>query len=278
MISSIVNGIETDNISIKDRALNYGDGVFETIAVHQNRLHYWKAHYRRLQRGCELLGIKTPSESSLLSEIKKLNLGVESAVLKIIVSRGAGGRGYLADESLVPTVIITLNAWPDFVTSYQEQGIHARLCNHRLLINPALAGIKHLNRIDQVIARNEWHNDQIQEGLMLDQEDYLIEGTSTNLFMRTDDKWFTAPISACAVAGVIRDAVIKLINKNNLSITERKLSQSELSLVNEMFVCNSVWGIVPVLNCDDHQFNIGDVTRRLQMEFEQEIDKVSYVV
>lgn len=278
MVTSIINGIETDKVSIKDRSLNYGDGVFETIVVHGNKLHYWKAHYERLQKGCKVLGIKTPIEVELLSDIKKLDLREDAAILKIIVSRGAGGRGYLADKSIEPTVIISLNKWPNFVNQYQQQGIHTRLCQHRLIINPALAGIKHLNRIDQVIARNEWHNNQIEEGLMLDQDDYLVEGTGTNLFMKIEDQWFTAPVSSCAVAGVVRDAVIDYLNKNNLSLTERNLPQTELNSVKEMFVCNSVWGIVPVLSCEGHQFEIGGDTRRLQMEFEQEKEVVSYVI
>lgn len=278
MVTSIINGIETDKLSIKDRSLNYGDGVFETIAVHGKQMHYWKAHYERLHNGCKVLGIKSPLEAELLSEFKKLDLDNDSVVLKIIVSRGAGGRGYLADETIEPTVIISVNKWPDFVTQYQQQGIRTRLCQHRLIINPALAGIKHLNRIDQVIARNEWHNNHIQEGLMLDQDDCLVEGTGTNLFMKIDNHWFTPPVSGCAVAGVVRDAVIDYLNKNNLSLTERKPLLTELNSVTEMFVCNSVWGIVPVTSCDDYQFEIGDDTRQLQMEFEREKEVVSYVV
>lgn len=278
MITSIVNGVETDKISVKDRSLNYGDGVFETIAVHNNKLHLWKSHYARLQKGCESLGIKTPAESDLLSDITKLDVTEDNSVLKIIVSRGEGGRGYLANESIEPTVIISSNTWPDFVNDYQQQGIQTRLCKHRLIINPALAGIKHLNRLDQVIARNEWHNDQIKEGLMLDQNDCLVEGTCTNLFMKVDNQWVTSPATQCAVAGIVRDEVINTLNKNNLSLVERNLSVSELNSVKEMFVCNSVWGIVPVLSCEDYQFEIGDDTRQLQMEFEQEKEAVSYVV
>lgn len=278
MITSIVNGVETDKISVKDRSLNYGDGVFETIAVHNNKLHLWKSHYARLQKGCESLGIKTPAESDLLSDITKLDVTKDNSVLKIIVSRGEGGRGYLANESIEPTVIISSNTWPDFVNDYQQQGIQTCLCKHRLIINPALAGIKHLNRLDQVIARNEWHNDQIKEGLMLDQNDCLVEGTCTNLFMKVDNQWVTSPATQCAVAGIVRDEVINTLNKNNLSLVERNLSVSELNSVKEMFVCNSVWGIVPVLSCEDYQFEIGDDTRQLQMEFEQEKEAVSYVV
>ena len=278
VITSIVNGIETSEISVKDRALNYGDGIFETIAVFGHQLHFWKAHYNRLQKGCELLGIKTPSEKSLLTDIQKLSLNDGNSVVKIIVSRGQGGRGYLADSSVSPGIIITLNNWPSFVESYRQKGIHTRLCQHRLIINPVLAGIKHLNRLDQVIARNEWHNDQIQEGLMLDQHDCLVEGTATNLFMKFDKQWVTSAVADCAVAGITRQAVINYLNKNNIYITERKLKISELDSVTEMFVCNSVWGIVPVLSCDGYHFEVSDDVRQLQMEYEQEKEVVSYVV
>ena len=278
LVNSLVNGIAADQISIKDRALNYGDGVFETIAVHNKTLHYWNQHYSRLKLGCDRLGISVPDEAGLLADIGKLNFDVTSSVVKIIVSRGQGGRGYSAEGIDETNIIITNNQWPDFIEAYQQQGINVRLCQHRLIINPALAGIKHLNRLDQVLARNEWHNDNFQEGLMLDQHDYLIEGISTNLFMKINDQWITSPDESCAVTGIIRAAVLRKMAQAGLQLEQRKVHQSELPSVEQMFVCNSIWGVVPVLSCGSYQFELGNDCKQLQMHIEQDKETVSYVI
>ncbi|MDH5394395.1 MAG: aminodeoxychorismate lyase, partial [Gammaproteobacteria bacterium] len=249
MSTVLVNGHVTDQLSIKDRGLNYGDGVFETIAVSGRHLHYWSEHFRRLKQGCERLAIKAPLEAELLADIKKLSFPNEPSVLKIVVSRGQGGRGYAATGIEQASVIISLNSWPDFVLEYQQRGVNVRICQHRLMINPALAGIKHLNRLDQVLARNEWHNDQIHEGIMLDQHDYLIEGVSTNLFVMVNNQWLTPAVTDCAVAGIMRELILNKAELIKLKIEQRKIQLSELSSVQQMFVCNSIWGIVPVTGC-----------------------------
>ena len=276
MTQSLVNGVAADTISIKDRAFNYGDGVFETIAVHNKKLHYWAEHFSRLKHGCERLGITAPVEADLLTDIAKLSFNDESSVLKIVISRGQGGRGYAAAGITEPNIIISNNPWPAFVESHQQQGITVRICQHRLMINPALVGIKHLNRLDQVLARNEWHNDLIQEGLMRDQEDDLVEGISSNLFIKINNEWTTPPDQDCAVSGVMRKSVLAKAEQLGITIKQRKINQSELSLVQEMFVCNSIWGIVPVLACGDIVFKTSDDCKQVQKGIKQDIAAVSY--
>jgi len=278
MIKSIINGELTSVISVQDRAFNFGDGVFETIAVNNKKLQFWVEHYRRLIHGCELLGITVPSEKKLLNDIKQLEIDNGQYVLKIIVSRGSSGRGYVADSVITPTVVVTLNSWPDNIHDKRAKGVESRLCHHRLVINPALAGIKHLNRIDQVIARNEWHNNDIAEGIMLDHNNNLIEGTASNLFVKIKNQWQTAAVQDCAVAGVIRAFVLARFADSNMSCVERKINRTELSSVQEMFVCNSVWGILPVTQCDNYELPVGNDTLELQKEFVQQLDRRSYVI
>jgi len=278
MTIAVVNGALTDQISVTDRAFNYGDGVFETIAVHNQALHYWSEHYQRLQKGCDVLGFSAPTESELLADIKKLSLSTDSSIIKIIVSRGQGGRGYSPAGVAQPTTVITQHTWPEYVSRYQSQGINSRLCQHRLIINPALVGIKHLNRLDQVLARNEWHNDNIQEGFMLDGDGNIIEGTCTNIFLKTSNGWVTPAVNSCAVAGVMRAAVINKASQTGLVIKQKNIKLSELASVKECFVCNSIWGVVPVLSCDTYRFEISDEFIQLQKELEQEIESVSYVI
>ncbi|MDH5517754.1 MAG: aminodeoxychorismate lyase [Gammaproteobacteria bacterium] len=276
MTRVLVNGIATELLSVYDRAVNYGDGVFETIAVSGRQLHYWQAHFQRLTQGCQRLSITAPAETALLADIAKLSFPDAPSVLKIVLTRGQGRRGYATTGDEQPAVILSLSNWPEFVSSYQQQGIHLRLCQHRLIINPVLAGIKHLNRLDQVMARNEWHNEQIQEGLMLDQHGYLLEGISTNLFVMMDNQWFTAAASECAVAGIMRNAIISISARIGIPIEERKIHQSELSSVQQMMVCNSIWGLVPVISCDQYRFQTGDICSRLQSEIEKDKTTVSY--
>ena len=278
MTKVLVNGQSSDQINIKDRGLNYGDGVFETIAVHNRQLHYWSDHYQRLSHGCASLGIKPPTQNELIADIKKLAFDSGSSVLKIVVTRGEGGRGYVAESHLKPTVILSLNSWPVYIKKYQQKGIKLRLCQHRLVINPVLSGIKHLNRLDQVIARNEWHNEQIQEGIMLDQDGYLIEGTSSNLFMKIENQWLTAPADSCAVAGVMRQAVINNAETLGVTIQQKKVHHSELSSIQQMMVCNSIWGLIPVTDFESYTYQTNDFCHQLQIKLENEREVVSYVV
>jgi len=277
MIKALINGQPDTVVSITDRAFNYGDGVFETIAVNDRKLQFWSKHYQRLSNGCEKLSIIPPAEEKLLDDIKKLVPQQGKFVLKIIVSRGAGGRGYAAESSLAPTIVVSLNHWPENNQIRIEKGIRARLCEHRLVINPALAGIKHLNRLDQVIARNEWHNSDFDEGIMLDLNDNLLEGTASNLFVKINNQWQTAPEKDCAVAGVMRAFILEQLAKKNIACIEKRIKQSELPLVDEVFVCNSIWGIIPVIQCDEFQFSIGDDVKDLQKELDQQLDSYSYV-
>jgi len=278
MIKSIINSQSASNISIEDRAFQYGDGVFETIAVDNKKLQFWSEHYQRLIAGCKKLAITPPSEQLLLEDIRQLVTDENQYVVKLIVSRGCGGRGYLADSSLTPNIVVTLNDWSGDIQQKQEAGIRIRICQHRLVINPTLAGIKHLNRLDQVIARNEWHNSDFDEGIMLDLNDNLLEGTASNLFAKINNQWHTAAVQDCAVAGVIRAFVLEqLTNKNKVCI-ENKMNKSELPLIEEMFVCNSVWGIVPVTQCEEFEFSTGNDTRDLQKEMDQQVDSRSYVI
>ncbi len=278
MIKALINSQLTSNISIEDRAFQYGDGVFETIAVNNKMLQFWPEHYQRLIAGCNKLGITPPAEQTLLKDIKQLVTENNLFVLKIIVSRGCGGRGYLANSSLTPSIVITLNDWPGHIQQKKEAGIHTRICQHRLLINPALAGIKHLNRLDQVIARNEWHNNDFDEGIMLDLNDNLLEGTASNLFVKINNRWQTADDHDCAVTGVIRGFVLEQLVNKKITCIEEKINKSELSLVQEMFVCNSVWGIIPVTRCDEFEFSIGNDTRELQKDLDQQVNSGSYVI
>lgn len=268
MATVLINGEKQNHVPYQDRGLNYGDGLFETLEYQDGKIYYWSQHYQRLRKGCEVLQIAIPDERMLLNEIAALAKPAH-AVIKIVVTRGISGRGYQYDKASEPKRIVSVHQWPEAVHSYCS-GINTRICQHRLVINPALSGIKHLNRLDQVIARNEWHNKQYQEGLMCDQVDNVIEGTSSNLFIIRKNEIQTAPAANCAVDGVMRNIVINTAKNLNLLVTEKLVSKKELIKADEVFVCNSIWGICPLHSCDESRYSDHSITRQVQTQVTQE--------
>ena len=240
----IINGVESDQLSSLDRGLNYGDGIFETIAVKQGDLRYWGDHLQRLQLGCEVLNLPDLDASLLKKEINQLIASDSACVIKVIITRGKGERGYKPTNNSL-TRIVQKFPWPKFPSSYYEKGVEVTQCNFQLSQQSALSGIKHLNRLEQVLARSEW-NDQFQEGLVCDMDDNVIEATSSNVFFELEDKLITPNLERCGVAGILRKRIIHYCQDNNISVDVRDIKQAELSTIQAMFLCNSIIGVWPV--------------------------------
>jgi 4-amino-4-deoxychorismate lyase len=260
----VINGQATDGISSLDRGLLYGDGVFETIAVENGRLRFFLRHLARLSSGCGRLGIPHPEENRLLEEALAVISGVECGVLKIIVTRGCAGRGYRPASAAMPTRIMQLHPWPDYPGTCPGSGVRVRLCRQRLGHNPALAGIKHLNRLEQVLARGEWSDPDIREGLLLDEDDRLVEGTMSNLFLIRDRVLMTPDLSRCGVAGILRTVVMELATSVPMPVKVRALGLDDLQDAEEVFLTNSIIGIWPVSAVEDRPYRRGPLTCRLQ--------------
>lgn len=260
----LVNGKPSNCLSTSDRGLLYGDGVFETIAVSGGKPCLWEAHLQRLHTGCERLGLGAFDETQLARECALLIGKASPAVIKIIITRGSGGRGYRVPGQPRPTRIVQLHDWPDYPASYTESGIKARICQTRLGHNSSLAGIKHLNRLEQVLARREWDDPAIREGLMLDAVGDLVEGTMSNLFVVKDAVLMTPGLTLCGVAGIMRARLLDLARQHSMDARVQRLEANTLREADEIFVCNSLIGIWPVIGIDDHVFQKGPVTTRLQ--------------
>jgi len=202
----LLNGQSAGNIDPLDRGLHYGDGLFETIAVINKQPLCWDKHLERLLSGCKSLKINFNDVDALESEVASLCENVDRAVLKITITSGVGGRGYQRPETgTIPTRLLAIHPWPDYPDGYSTQGIQVHLCSAKLGINPGLAGIKHLNRLDQVLARNEWDDTNTMEGLMLDNNDNVIAGTMSNLFVvLPDKKLITSDLSFCGIQVIMR--------------------------------------------------------------------------
>jgi 4-amino-4-deoxychorismate lyase len=241
----LVNGLPADGVSAVDRGLQYGDGLFETIAVIDGRPQHWSHHWRRLVAGCQRLGLPVPDQASIENEIAGLVTG-DTRVLKLIVTRGRGGRGYRPPAASVPTRILSVHPCPDYPPAWRATGVTVRLCNLRLGRNPALAGVKHLNRLEQVMARHEWDDPGIAEGLMFDSGGLLIEGTMSNAFLVRDGRVCTPALDQAGVAGVMREIILETCPKLGIPAEVGEFDLEFLLNADEVFLSNSVIGLWPV--------------------------------
>ncbi len=247
---TLINGQPAQQVPTDDRGLAYGDGVFETIAVIAGEPGLWTRHYERLSAGCWLLGFPPPEASTLLDEIAAVT-GHDTAIVRVTITRGSGGRGYRAPAEAQPRRIVSVAGIPGHPIAYWRDGVAVRTCDTRLPYRPALAGSKHLNRLEQVIARSEWRDAAVPEGLMWDADgQYLMEGTMTNLFLRYGDELVTPPVRACGVEGVMRSEVVAERAAAGYPVREQSLSQADVLGADEMFLTNSVIGLWPVRELD----------------------------
>lgn len=260
----LLNGEPIEHIHILDRGLQYGDGLFETLRVEDGQVPLWPYHWRRLQKGCERLGIPHPEQGVLEHEINSLLATAKQAVLKLILTRGQAGRGYAAPVACHPSRILMLSDRPDYAVDCWQSGIRVYACQTRLGLNPALAGIKHLNRLEQVMARNEWQDPAYQEGLLQDMEGHVIEGTMSNIFWISNKQLYTPDLSRCGVEGVMREIVMELAQASSISINIDLWPESELFDAEEIFITNSLIGIWPVSYILNKTFAAGPVTQQLQ--------------
>ncbi|HEY5852090.1 MAG TPA: aminodeoxychorismate lyase, partial [Lysobacter sp.] len=219
-----------------DRGLAYGDGLFETVRAHRGEMHWWPAHWQRLQRGAAKLRMALPDERQAFVEATRLLAGSD-AVLKLIVTRGSGGRGYSPVSAGVPDWVLSRHPLPPS----PRTGLSVRWCDTRLSLQPALAGIKHCNRLEQVLARAEWEDAAVHEGLMCSSEGDVVCATAANVFILSQGVWTTPRVDRCGVAGVCRAWAIEA-----LDAVEARLAVTGVEAADAVFLCNGVRGILPV--------------------------------
>ncbi|MDC7707691.1 aminodeoxychorismate lyase [Vogesella indigofera] len=260
----LVNGQPGDSISAGDRGLAYGDGIYRTLEARHGTPLLWHWQWQRLAADCAALRLPCPDEALLLREIASVAAKLERAVVKIVLTRGTGQRGYAIPAACTPTRIVSASAWGGYPAERAAQGITARWCDTRLAIQPRLAGIKHLNRLENVLARSEWTDPAIAEGLMLDMEGTVVEGTMSNLFIVHAGELITPPLDRCGVSGAMRACVIDTAANLGLHVREVRLSPGEVLAADEAFVCNSLAGIWPLRQLAERQWQPGALTRRLQ--------------
>jgi len=246
-LATFINGVLSDSLDISDRAIHYGDGLFETVLVRDKVPLLIDLHIIRLIEGCKRLGIKSPNSDRLLtnihSVIQECNEDSLFNVIKIIVTRGNSERGYYYDnETIKSNILISITSLPDSHDSITPP-IKLFPCETRLGINPLLAGLKHLNRLEQVLARNEWDDSEYKEGLLLDLNNNVIEGTMSNLFIEKNNQLSTPELSSSGVNGIARQLIIDIAAKQNAKILIRKISMEDIKNADHLYFCNSVIGV-----------------------------------
>jgi len=255
-----IDGQPAEALPLTDRGLHYGDGLFETLAVREGRIRHLDMHLDRLWDGCRRLGMPALDAQQLRRELDAAASGQSRAVMKLMVTRGSGGRGYRPPAEVKVTRVLLRYPWPEYPAEWAESGIEARICNTRLGSNPALAGIKHLNRLEQVLARAEW-GEGAAEGLMLDADAHVIEGTMTNVFASRQGLLVTPALDQAGVAGVTRRHILESAERAGIRVGVRRLSLDEFLDSEEIFVCNTIAGVWPVNCIGTRRYPVGDMAR-----------------
>jgi len=261
MNECLVNGEISTLVETSNRGLNYGDGLFETLLVNNGRPRRWQGHMDRLGIGCERLALPMPPQSILLREVQTVSAGLLNAVVKIVITRGGQSRSYLSPEDENCIRIVSAYPYPDGIAELARKGVRTRICELRLANQPALGGMKHLNRLEQVLARAELRGSGVEEGIMLDRKDHVVSAIAANIFLVMENRLLTPRLDLCGVRGVVRSHILAGFGAR---CEQRRITLDMLQEADEVFICNTVKGIVPVTAVDEHVYEIGLVTRELQ--------------
>lgn len=251
----LINGTESTTIAANDRGLAYGDGLFSTIKVEQGIVQLWDYHLQRLQLGAKKLFFPEVDWLLLSGELHALAKSVGDqpfAVIKVILTRGSGGRGYSIQGCTSPQRILSVHPYPDFYQQWQRDGLKVIQCRQKLAINRQLAGLKTLNRLEQVLIKHELEAQNAVEGIVCDNDGYVIEACSANVFIHLNNQWVTPKLDGCGVAGVKRRQIIELSAKAGQPIREMKITINDLLNAQAVCLSNALIGIVPVMQYQSH--------------------------
>lgn len=242
----LINGVPADTISALDRGLAYGDGIYRTVELIDGAPRLWRWQWQRLQADAAKLQLPLPEEALLLAELAQAAHGLTRAVGKITITRGQGQRGYAMPAEPASTRIVSANAWAGYPPERLQHGVTLCLCALRLGRQPALAGVKHLNRLENVLARSEWGDPDIHEGLLLDSEGNLIEATMSNVFLLNGNTLRTPRLDQAGVSGALRAWVFDQVPALGWRVEEAELELGDLAAAEAVLLTNSLIGIWPV--------------------------------
>lgn len=252
-----INGCHDLTLSVTDRAFNYGDGLFTTAKICQGEIELLSAHLERLKKGCKRLLIEGVDFDNVEKHLVDVAKSYSLAVIKVVISAGNGGRGYSRAGVCEPNVIVTVHEFPKQYLTSQHQGFSIGVANTVLGVNPQLAGIKHLNRLEQVLVRKELDNRPEDDLLVLNVHQYVVESSSANVFYQVNEQWYTPDLSISGVNGIMRQHILSLLP--DVIISQDNLSA--LGGVTAMFICNCVFGVIPVTQFNQTSLDITPVLK-----------------
>lgn len=260
---TLINGSATRTLASSDRGLNFGQGVSTRIKVVGGQPQLWREHMQILQQGCAALGFHINAVDKLV----KRDLGLLPKTdlrLRITLTAGLGSDSLATPTESQPTRIVQIDPWRH--SEVPEGGIVARVCQVQLAKQPRLAGIKHLHRIEQVLARSEWRDSAIAEGVILDTDEMLVSGTRSNLFWVRDGNLYTPQLSYAGVKGAMRSAILRLAKQQGVRLTEVREPLASLWDAQELFFCNALEGILPVKALAQNQYAVGNDSLTTQLQ------------
>lgn len=256
----LVDGNPHASIAPLDRGIAYGDGIFRTMRAAGGRIAYWPRHYAKISYDCARLALPCPSEATLQDDVRRVLASRSDCVVKIIVTRGEGGRGYMPPIAPRPVRIVASFPLPEIASDYDALGIPVRWCRTLVSMQPALAGVKHLNRLDSVLARSEWAaSGDFAEGLMLDRDGHVIQGTMSNVFIVEGDRLITPVLDTAGVAGVQRERVMSLAAE----CREEAITPERLLAADQVCLTNSVIGMWWIAQLGSRTWTRRDITAAL---------------
>jgi 4-amino-4-deoxychorismate lyase len=268
----LVNGVAAETVAATDRGLAYGDGVFRTLLSRRGKARWWPDHYRKLGQDCVALGIACPPQDTLSQEVERVTDPALDEVVKIIVTRGSGARGYAPPPSAVPNRIVMSAPLPEYPPEFGRGGIKVRLCRTKISFQPRLAGVKHLNRLENVLARAEWSDPSIPEGLLADADGNIVGGIMTNLFIVEGGRMVTPELARCGVAGVTRARIISAARDSGMTCREESVTHARLMDADEALLSNSVIGVWQIKECAGRNWKPGDQVARVREWLDDEGD------
>lgn len=254
-----INGVPGRLVDIDDRGLTYGDGLFETIAIRRSVGRFLDLHLDRLYAGAARLNLSAPERDSLRAQLSAAAAGIDEGVMKLILTRGCGPRGYAPALHQQPTV-----AWGlERCKAQRWTPIRVRWCETIAGRNPVTAGLKTLCRLEQVLARAEWQDELIAEGFMCDEQGQLVGGTACNVFIVSGGRLLTPSITHAGISGVMRRVILQQAQEAGIESYEGPVTKKELLDADEVFVSNALIGMRPVGQLGERQWNPGPVTCKL---------------
>jgi 4-amino-4-deoxychorismate lyase len=259
-----INGTEQPTLLASDRATQFGDGCFTTAAIRHGAVQLLEAHLRRLREGCARLMMPPVDWARLESEMRAAAQPHAQGVLKVIISAGSGGRGYSRRGVSDATRIVSVSPWPAHYQPLRAQGVRLQTSPVRLAQNPLLAGIKHLNRLEQVLIRAHLDQSDADEALVLDTAGAVVECCAANLFWRQGENVFTPDLSQAGVDGVMRRHLMAQMAAAGQICHVVRAEAAQLLAADEIVICNALMPLLPVRQLDDRLFSARALYHRLQ--------------